>query len=283
MNNTAPLLPTNLEITSLESVASSFGRMVVTFSLKLLAAVFILVVGMWIVNRIIMAIRRVMQRRGTEASVQSFLISFLNILLKLFVFVIVLATAGVHMTSIIAVLGAGALAVGMALSGTLQNFAGGVVIMIFKPFKVGDVIEATNDDVGTVQRITIFTTEIQTFDNQILFLPNGPLANGAITNLSRAGVRRTDLVINLTYGCNVDVARKMILKILTDDSRVLKKPMPIVYITALTTTGVSVAIRYWTRYKNAFDVRADILEQMYDKLPRKKISFVGTPQTQPKI
>ncbi len=275
MNNAQPLLPVDLEVASLESVASSLGRALVSFSLKLLIAVFILVVGMWIVNRIILAINRVMKSRGTEASVQTFLMSLLNIILKLFVVVIVLATVGVHMTSIVAVLGAAALAVGMALSGTLQNFAGGVVIMLFKPFKVGDVIEATADEVGTVQRIMIFTTEIRTFDNQIIFLPNGTLANGAITNLSRAGVRRVDLSLNIAYGADMDTVRRVVLKILSENKCILRRPNPMVYITALVPTGITVGLRYWVRYKDAFDARASILEQIYQALPKQKIKFVG--------
>lgn len=242
----------------------------------MLVAVFILVVGIWIANRLLIAIRRVMQRRETDASVQTFLMSLLNIVLKMFVVVIVLATVGVQMTSIVAVLGAIALAVGMALSGTLQNFAGGVVIMVFKPFQVGDVIETTAGDVGTVKRIMIFTTEIQTYDNEIIFLPNGPLSNGIITNLSRAGVRRTDLTINVAYGCNIDVVRRVILQIMENQKLILKKPLSVVYITTLGPTGVTVAVRYWTRYKNSFDVRTAVLEAIYRELPNHKVKFVGT-------
>lgn len=175
----------NIETDSLETIVKSLGQLVVDFGAKLISAVLILIVGMWLANRITKVLKRVMEQRKMEGSLQSFFVSFVNILLKILVLIVVLTTVGVQMTSIIAILGAASLAVGMALSGTLQNVAGGIVILMFKPFKVGDVIEIGTGESGVVKKIMIFTTEVQTFDNQIVFFPNSSLSNGVITNLSR--------------------------------------------------------------------------------------------------
>ncbi len=267
------LLKTSIEISSLESVFSQLGQSAVRFGLKLISAIAILVVGMWLVNRLIAALRRMMCRGTVEASLRTFLLSFLNVVLKAFVLIVVLATVGVHMTSIIAVLGAASLAVGMALSGTLQNFAGGIVILFFKPFKVGDSIEVASGDVGVVKKIMIFTTELHTFDNQVVYLPNGALANGVITNLSQGAVRRTDLKLSVPYGARINVARRVIMDILKKNARVLKDPAPVVYVNELGNNSVVLSILYWTSYEDIGLAQNEILEKLYDVLPKKKIQF----------
>ena len=218
-----------IETDSIESIIATLGQGAISFGMKLLAAIAILVVGMWLSNRLVRSLKRVMEKRKLEASLTSFLISFLNILLKIFVVVIVLTTVGVQMTSIVAVLGAASLAVGMALSGTLQNFAGGIVLLVFKPFKVGDTIETASGQTGVVKKIMIFTTELHTFDNQVIYLPNGALANGEITNMSQGEIRRADLTVSISYGDKVEDARRAILAILKKDKRVLSDPEPSVY------------------------------------------------------
>ena len=182
-----------IEAGSIEAILSNLGEKVVSFGMRLIAALLILMVGLWLSKKLLNTIKRGIEHRKLEASLSSFLLSFLNILFKVFVVVICLTTVGVQMTSIVAVLGAASLAVGMALSGTLQNFAGGIVILLFKPFKVGDTIETATGKTGVVKKIMIFTTELHTFDNQVIFLPNGALANGEITNLSQAKNRRSDI------------------------------------------------------------------------------------------
>lgn len=262
-----------IEAGSLESVLSMLGEKVVAFGMKMLAAVTILVVGLWLSKRLMISVRRGMERRKLDASLSTFLMSFLNILLKVFVVIICLTTVGVQMTSIVAVLGAASLAVGMALQGTLQNFAGGIVIMLFKPFKVGDTIEAATGKVGVVKKIMIFTTELHTFDNQVVFMPNGALANGEITNLSRGTVRRSDLNLSIAYGDDVEKARKIILGILKKDKRVLWNPEPIVFISTLADSGVELVVRYWSKYSDVYGTNMDLIEQIYSTLPTKKISF----------
>lgn len=262
-----------IETSSIEVILSSLGEIVVSFGLKLVSAIAILVIGIWLSNRLMRTLRRAMEKRKFDASLSSFLFSFINILLKVFVVIICLTTVGVQMTSIVAVLGAASLAVGMALSGTLQNFAGGIVILLFKPFKVGDAIETATGKVGVVKKIMIFTTELHTFDNQVVYLPNGALANGEITNMSDGAIRRTDLNLSIAYGDKVDVARRVILDLLNKDERVMQSPEPIVFVKNLGDSGVELVVRYWSKYSDVLSSSMDLLELIYETLPKKKISF----------
>ena len=262
-----------IETSSIEAILSSLGEIVVSFGLKLVSAIAILVIGIWLSNRLMRTLRRAMEKRRFDASLSSFLFSFINILLKVFVVIICLTTVGVQMTSIVAVLGAASLAVGMALSGTLQNFAGGIVILLFKPFKVGDTIETATGKVGIVKKIMIFTTELHTFDNQVVYLPNGALANGEITNMSDGAIRRTDLNLSIAYGDKVDVARRVILDLLKKDERVMQSPEPIVFVKNLGDSGVELVVRYWSKYSDVLSSSMDLLELIYETLPKKKISF----------
>ncbi len=262
-----------IEVTSLESVLSSLGQTAVRFGFKLVAAIAIFIAGMWLANRITLSIRAIMERRRLEASLQSFLLSFISIMLKVFVIIVVLTTVGVQMTSIIAVLGAASLAVGMALSGTMQNFAGGIILLLFKPFRVGDTIEVATGDIGVVKKIMIFTTEVRTFDNQVVFLPNGALANGVITNLSQGAWRRVDIKIGVEYGTKIDAARREIISILNADKRIKADPAPSVFVSSLDDSAVTLTVRFWTKYEDVAPATADMLERIYDALPKKKINF----------
>ena len=257
----------------LKALIDSLTGMAVDFGLKLIAALVVLLGGMWIAKRLSRAFKRTLERRGAEPSLVSFLGSLVNILLRIFVIIISLATVGVQMTSIVAVLGAASLAIGMALSGTLQNFAGGIIIMFLKPFRVDDIITTSDGKTGTVKKIMIFTTEIHTFDNQVILLPNGALANSQITNLSMTETRRADLSIAISYGDNIDTARKGIIAILRADKRVLKKPAPVVFVSDLGDSAVVLGVRYWTKSADMLPSRGDMMEQIYNKLPKKKIHF----------
>lgn len=262
-----------IEVSSLEAIFSSLGEKAVAFGLKLIAAVAILIFGIWLSNRLMRSLRKLMERKRFDASLSSFLLSFLNIAFKVFVVVICLTTVGVQMTSIVAVLGAASLAIGMALSGTLQNFAGGIVLLVFKPFKVGDAIETQSGKSGTVKKIMIFTTELHTFDNKVIFLPNGALANGEITNLSQAKNRRSDIKITVSYGDDIALVRRVVLGILDKDTRVLKNPEPLVFINSLAEKGVEIIVRYWADYGDVYDTNIELIEEIYKALPKKKISF----------
>lgn len=243
------------------------------FGLKIMVALAILSVGLWLSARLTKIVRRGMERRKLEPSLQSFLVSFVSIISKIFVFVIVLATVGVQMTAISAALGAGALAIGMALSGAMQNVAGGLIILFFKPFGVGDTIETATGDVGVVKKIMIFTTELHTFDKQIKFLPNGTLANGVITNLSLGENRRTAITVGISYGDSVDDARKTILAILDKDKRILHEPAPSVFLADLGDSAVVLNVWFWTSYSDMFQTGIDVREKIYETLPKNKVNF----------
>lgn len=244
------------------------------FGLKLLTALAILIVGLWLSARLTRIVKRGLQRRKLDPSLQTFLGSFVSIVSKIFVFVIVLTTVGIQMTAITAALGAAALAVGMALSGTMQNVAGGLVILFFRPFKVDDTIIIPSGEMGVVKKIMIFSTEVQTYDNQVIIVPNATLSNGVVTNMSNAGTRCTDLKIGISYGDNIDKARSVIMDILNADARVLTKPAPAkVFVSNLADSSVELTVRYWTKYDDMYAAVADIREQIYKTLPKKKINF----------
>ena len=257
---------------NLQNLLSSVTDLAVNFGLKLLASVLVLAGGMWVAKRLANSFKRLLARRSLDASLVSFLSSFVNIILRIFVVIISLTTVGVQMTSIVAVLGAASLAVGMALSGTMQNFAGGIIIMFLKPFKVGDVIEA-GGKTGVVKKIMIFNTEIHTFDNQVVLLPNGTLANGQITNLSDTNTRRAELSIAISYGDDVDVARREITAIISSDKRVLKNKDISVFVSDLGDNAVVLTVWYWTKFVDNVPSKGDMLEAIYKRLPKKKIHF----------
>ena len=258
---------------TLDSLVMTLGQIAADFGVKILAAIAIWIIGFWVVKHLVAGISHAMQRHKVDPSLGSFTVSFLNITLKIFVIIIILTTLGVQMTSIVAVLGAASLAVGMALSGTLQNVAGGMVILLFKPFRVGDVIVTADGKTGTVKRIMIFTTQLNTFDNQVLYLPNGALSNGVITNLTQGKNRRTDLTVGISYGNDVEKARELTLKLLAADKRILKNPAPEIFLSSLDDSSVTITIRYWTAFADLYAVRADILEKVYKEYPKHKLVF----------
>lgn len=258
---------------TLDSLVMKLGQIVADFGTRLIGAIAIWIIGFWLVKKIVNVVNRALKNHDIEPSLASFSLSFVSISLKVFVFIIILTTMGVQMTSIVAVLGAASLAIGMALSGTLQNIAGGMVILLFKPFRVGDTIVTADGTMGIVKKIMIFTTELHTFDNQVLYLPNGALSNGVITNVSQGKMRRTDINVGISYGDNVETARKVALKILASDKRISQKPEPVVLLASLDDSAVTLTIRYWTKYDDLWDVRAEIMEKIYKEFPKNKLHF----------
>lgn len=258
---------------TLDSLVKTLGQIIADFGMKLLAALAIWIIGFWIVKKVVACINYTMQRHNVDPSLNSFVVSFLGVTMKVFVIIIILTTMGVQMTSIVAVLGAASLAIGMALSGTLQNVAGGMVILLFKPFRVGDAIITADGKTGVVKKIMIFTTQINTFDNQVVFLPNGALSNGVITNLTQGKNRRTDISVAISYGDDVDKARKLVTKMLASDKRILKNPAPEVFLASLDDSAVTITVRYWTSFADLLAVRAEVLEKIYAEFPKHKLNF----------
>lgn len=262
----------DFDISNLNVTLRALADSAIHFGVKLLIAILILVVGLWLVKKLTKSLRKVMTTREVEPSLRTFLLSLLNMTLKILVIIIVLATAGVQMTSIIAILGAASLAIGMALSGTLQNFAGGVIILLFKPFKVGDFIEAQGN-IGVVEAISIFTTRIKTPDNKVVYMPNGSLSNGSIVNYNQDGKRRVDCTFDISYGNDVAKARSILLEHLSIDERVHREPQPVVFLTSLADSSVKVMARFWTNSENVFPIQFDLNEKVYSEFPKQGLQF----------
>jgi small conductance mechanosensitive channel len=219
--------------------------MIIQYFPKVLLAVAVLLVGLWVIKRLVLVTTRLMQRRDLDVSLTSFLNSLLSIGFKVLLFISVAGILGIHTTSFVAVLGAASLAVGLALQGSLSNFAGGVLILFFKPFRVGDMIEAQGQ-MGRVKEILIFNTVIVTGENKTVIYPNGALSNGTIINHSRQGSLRVDITLDLPNTIDFMKFRTLALKTMADDPRVLTEPVPVVSILKIAPAAFTVAMRPYT-------------------------------------
>ncbi|MGN8225694.1 mechanosensitive ion channel family protein [Gracilimonas sp. BCB1] len=245
---------------------------VTTFGPKLLAAVATLVIGLWIVKFIVRGTAKVLNRSSVDEALVSFLRSLISMLLKVMVYISALGMLGIEMTSFIAVLGAAGLAIGLALQGSLSNFAGGVLILFFKPFKVGDFIERGSES-GTVEKIDILHTHLQTPNNQLVVIPNGQLANSPVTNYSAKETRRAVFPVGIGYGSDVKKAREVILRVLNEDERILQEPAPIVVLTNLGDSSLDLSARAWTKTENYWGFFWDNLEKIKEELDKEGIEI----------
>ncbi len=247
------------------------------FGLKVLAALLIYLIGGWIIRRILRIIRRGFERKGTDRTIVSFTTSLVSIVLWVILIIVTISTLGINTTSLAALLAAGGVTFGMAMSGTVQNFSGGIMMLIFKPFKAGDYIEAQGF-AGTVQEVNIVNTKLLTYDNKVLILPNGALSNGNITNYSTCQLRRVDKVFSVSYGSDIDTVRRVIREIAAADSRILDKSTPgaadlFIGISELNTSSVDIKVRAWVKREDYWGVFYDLTEAIYRKLPENGISF----------
>ena len=240
--------------------------------IKILIALAIYFVGRWIVRRILKLVDVAMQHRNVDISLRSFTRNTISTVFTLLLVLIVVSTLGVNVTSLIAVASAATLAIGMALGGTAQNFAGGVMILLMKPYRVGDYISAQGQS-GTVRDIKLFSTVITTADNQTIYIPNNSIATAIIDNYSTADLRRVDWSVGISYGDDVDVARKAVLAMLAADSRILKDPEPVVWVAALADSSVNLTIRAWVKNSDYWNVFFEHNEEFYKELPKHGLSF----------
>jgi len=246
---------------------------VTTYGPKLLAAIATLVIGLWIVKLLVKGVGRALDKSNVEVALKSFLKSVISILLKVMVYITALGMLGIEMTSFIAILGAAGLAVGLALQGSLANFAGGVLILFFKPFKVGDFIESSGHS-GTVEKIDILNTNLKTPHNQSIIIPNGQVANSSITNYSAKDTRRADLSIGVSYDTDVKHAREVVLRILNADERTLKEPAePAVVLTNLGDSSLDLSARAWTNTSDYWDYFFENLEKIKEELDKEDIEM----------
>ena len=251
---------------------TTLTQFAVDYGLKSLAALATLIVGLYIANFIKDLVIKMMDRSKVDPSLRSFLSSMVSLLLKLLVYITALGVLGVEMTSFVALLGAAGLAVGLALSGTLQNFAGGVMILLFKPFKVGDFIEA-QAYVGEVKEIQIFVTILTTPDNKTVLIPNGPLANGSLINYSTQPTRRVDWTFGIGYGNDLDKAYAVLHQLIAADDRILKDPEPFVALHALADSSVNIVVRVWVSAADYWAVFFRMNEAVYKTFPQQGLSI----------
>jgi len=247
------------EITYLDQYATSFVKVLIDYSPKLISAFLILFIGIWAIRIISNIVRKIMVRRNVEPTLIEFLSDIMFWAFRVLLFIAVISKLGIESSSFVAILGAAGLAIGLSLQGSLSNFAGGMLIIMFKPFKLGDTIQAQNVS-GTVVDIQIFVTQLLTSNNQAIFIPNGILSNGVIINYSQQHNRRTDLVFSVSYDTNIKLAKELILNILENNPKILKHPKPTVSISDLTDSSIKFAIRAWTETADFSDVSSDILE-----------------------
>lgn len=246
----------------MEFNTAELTAMAIPYGIKLVTALVTLVVGLMIANMLVSLTKKLLIKSAVDPSLVSFLGSMVSMLLKVMVYITALGMLGVEMTSFIAILGAAGLAVGLALSGTLQNFAGGVMILFFKPYKVGDVIEAQGY-IGSVKDIQIFVTILTTPDNKTVLIPNGPLATGSMINYTTQATRRVDWEFGISYGDDIDKAYEALHKLIAADERILKDPEPFMALKTLADSSVNIVVRAWVNSPDYWAVFFKMNEEVY--------------------
>ncbi len=252
----------------------------IQFGLKLLAALVIYLIGVWVIRRIKKGLARSFERRKTEKTLASFVSSLVSILLTILLIVLTVGALGVNTTSIAAMLGAGAMAVGLALSGTMENLAGGLIILVFKPFKTGDFISVLGNS-GTVTDVSIMSTKITTTDNRVITIPNGSISNGTVDNYNQNAIRRLDWNLAMEYGTPADECMAAIKEIAAEDARILDSRTagaadPYVALTSLNEKNVTFTLRVWMNTGDYWTLMYDMNKRLYTELPERGFRFAYT-------
>ena len=235
-------------------------------------ALLVMWIGKIIINKLVKTVGKQMKKRDTDETLRPFFMSMLNFGLQALLYITVIGILGIETTSFAAILAAAGLAIGMALSGTLQNFAGGVMILLFKPFIKGNFIEAQGYT-GTVKEISLFVTILNTPDNKTVIIPNGPLSNGALINYSTEALRRVDWTIGMGYGDDVTKAKKVINDLIAADSKILKEPAPFVAVSALADSSVNFAVRAWVKQEDYWAVFFAMNENVYNTFNKEGLTI----------
>jgi small conductance mechanosensitive channel len=246
--------------------------LVYEWGMRILGAVAVLIIGLWIIRRITRGLRKFMNKRNFDSTLVPFLSGIVDITLKILLIISVMSMLGIAMTSFIAILGAVGLAVGMALSGTLQNFAGGVMLLIFKPYKVGDFIEAQGY-LGTVNSIQIFNTILLSPDNKTIIIPNGSISTGSMINYSTQEKRRVDIKFGIGYGDDLGKAKSVLLKLIEANDKILKDPAPFLGLVELGDSSVNIASRVWVRSADYWDVYFYLMENVYEVFEKEGLNI----------
>ena len=249
----------------------------IKFCLKVAAAIIIYMIGAWIIRKIRKIITAAFEKRKTDATLTSFTLSITSISLTIILMLITVGTLGIDTSSIAALLTGGGLAIGLALNGTVQNFAGGIMILIFKPFKAGDYIEAQGHS-GTVAEVTITSTKLTTTDNRVIIIPNGTLSNDVINNYSSRELRRVDINVGVEYGSSSYDTKELLMEIIRNDERILHcvsgaPADPFVALSALNDSSVEFVLKVWVKNSDYWDVKYSLTESIYNELPKHGIMF----------
>ena len=247
------------------------------FGLKLLAAFVIYFVGAWLIRKVKAIIARVFEKKGTDPGIASFTQSIVSIALTIMLIITTVGTLGIDTTSLAALLAGGGMAIGMALNGTVQNFAGGIMLLIFRPFKAGDFIEAQGYS-GTVREVTITSTKLSTPDNRVIVIPNGILSNGTINNYSHMQMRRLDLTVDVEYGSESEHVKNLLYSLIMSDTRTLTASSgapadPFVALASLRDSSIQFVARIWVKSEDYWGLNFDLIEKIYNELPKNGIQF----------
>ncbi|AOZ14156.1 MULTISPECIES: mechanosensitive ion channel family protein [Pseudomonas] len=261
----------NAEVDHLIKASQAWIPMIMEYGSRVLLALITLAVGWWLINRLTAKLGNLLALRKADLALQGFISSLANIILKVLLVVSVASMIGIQTTSFVAAIGAAGLAIGLALQGSLANFAGGVLILLFRPFKIGDWIEAQGVS-GTVDSIQIFHTVLRTGDNKTVIVPNGNLSNGIITNYNRQPTRKVVFDVGVDYEADLQKVREVLLA-LADDPRVLKDPAPVVVVTTLGDSAITMSLRVWVDTPNYWDVLFMFNEQSRDRLKAANIDI----------
>ncbi|WP_291779094.1 mechanosensitive ion channel family protein [Cecembia sp.] len=262
----------DLDIEHWDVIQSKLIDLLFQFGPALIKAIILLLIGRYVIKLLIKLLKKVLERYEVDPSLSTFFKSFLSALLWVLLIISVATTLGMEMTSFIAILGAAGLAVGLALQGSLSNFAGGVLILVFKPFRVGDTIEAQGT-LGSVESIDILYTKVRNFDNKVVTIPNGALANNSITNYSAKPTRRVDMKVGVAYGTDLKKTRQIILGILNKDERVHDDPAPVVYFGNFGDSSLDLTIRCWTDAADLWPVYWESMEAIKEAFENNDIEI----------
>lgn len=244
----------------------------VPLGIKILVSLVVLVIGRWIIKRVKNWMAKGLMRKSTDPTLHGFFANLVSVVMNFILIVFIISILGINTSSLVALLASAGLAVGMALSGTLQNFAGGVIIILFRPFKVGDYIAAQGQE-GVVKEIQIFNTIITTLDNKVIHIPNGILATGVMMIFNKEETRRVDWTVSVSYGDDYDKAKEVLLKLCSEDSRILKDPEVFVEIFALNSSSVDIRVRAWVKTSDYWPVFFSMNEKVYKTLPMEGLHF----------
>jgi small conductance mechanosensitive channel len=262
----------NISIDSVGEYANYFLDEILSYLPSIIAALVIMILGLWVIKLIIGRLRKIMEKREVDPGVRGFALSILGVVLKILLFIVIITKLGVETTSFAAILAAAGLAIGLALQGSLSNFAGGVLIIVLKPYRVGDFIEAQGES-GTVTEISIFYTILTTPNNQRIIIPNGQLSNNKVTNYSYEPTRRNNMTVGISYDSDIKKSREVLLNIVNSDERVLKDPAPVVFVGGLGDNSVDLSLRFWSNQADYWGLHFDTIEKLKTELEDAGVSF----------